>query len=81
MNLECAVTIAGIRTKILFSEGALKKDLKRPKFERMAERFDRNIREFAMGFMSAPSYAAQAQEIYCGADISTLTRMIEAGEI
>ena len=31
--------------------------------------------------MAAPSYTAQAQEIYYGADISTLTRMIEAGEI
>ena len=70
-----------LRVKILFSEGALKKDLKRPKFELMAERFERNIPGFALGFMAAPSYTAQAQEIYYGADIATLTRLIEAGEI
>ena len=70
-----------LRAKILFSEGALKKDLKRPKFERQSERFDREIPEFEMGYMAASSYTEKTQEIIYGADISILTKMIEAGEI
>jgi transposase len=70
-----------LRAKILFSEGALKKDLKRPKFERQAERFSRDIPAFAMGYALANNSTANEEEICYGADISTLTRMIEAGEI
>ena len=70
-----------LRAKILFSEGALKKDLKRPKFERQVERFSRDVPAFAMGYVLADNNSVSDQEICYGADISTLTRMIEAGEI
>jgi len=70
-----------LRAKILFSEGALKKDLKRPKFERQAERFSRDIPAFAMGYALANNGAVNEEDICYGADISTLTKMIEAGEI
>ena len=70
-----------LRAKILFSEGALKKDLKRPKFERQAERFSRDIPAFAMGYALANNGTVNEEGICYGADISTLTRMIEAGEI
>ena len=70
-----------LRAKILFSEGALKKDLKRPIFDRQAERFSRDIPAFAMGYALANNGTVNEEEICYGADISTLTRMIEAGEI
>jgi len=70
-----------LRAKIVFSEGALKKDLKRPKFERQAERFSRDIPAFAMGYALVNNGTVSEEEICYGADISTLTRMIEAGEI
>ena len=70
-----------LRAKILFSEGALKKDLKRPKFERQAERFSRDIPAFAMGYALASYSTTNDEEIFYGADISTLTRMIESSEI
>jgi transposase len=69
-----------LRAKILFSEGALKKDLKRPKFERQVERFSRDVPALAMGY-ALVSNTVNDEEICYGADISTLTRMIEAGEI
>ena len=57
------------------------KDLKRPKFERQVERFSRDVPAFAMGYVLADNNSVSDQEIFYGADISTLTRMIEAGEI
>lgn len=73
-----------LRAKILFSEGAFKKGLQRPKFERrmgygnpdlpvmfrMASGIDSNER----------STEDEATEVNYGVDISILTRMIEAGE-
>ena len=70
-----------LRAKILFSEGAFKKELQRPKFERQAEGFSRDIPAFAMGYALANNSTANEEDICYGADISTLTRMIEVGEI
>ena len=73
-----------LRAKILFSEGALKKDLKRPKFERQVERFSREAPTFEMGYITefgGFSSSIKDREINYGADISILIKMIEAGEI
>ena len=69
-----------LRAKILFSEGAFKKELQRPKFERRIERFGREIPDFAMEFV-IDTGAQKDHEINYGVDISILTRMIESGEI
>lgn len=85
-----------LRAKILFSEGAFKKELQRPKFERRQDRFSRETPLVEMGyalpdmpmFRMAPGMASknkagenEATEVNYGVDISILTRMIEAGEI
>lgn len=77
--------IIALRAKILFSEGAFKKQTIRPKFERRREP-ERATRDFAMAYMclerATPHQPAEpAREINFGADISTLTRLIESGEI
>ena len=69
-----------LRAKILFSEGAFKKELQRPKFERRIERFGREMPDFAMEFV-IDTDIQKDDEINYGVDISILTRMIESGEI
>ena len=70
-----------LRAKILFAEGAFKKQLIRPKFER------RNVPDHAIASYARTddfaSYQQQPQqkEINYGVDISTLVFMIENGEI
>jgi transposase len=70
-----------LRAKILFAEGAFKKQLIRPKFER------RNVSDLAtMGYARADDFASYQlqplqKEINYGVDISTLVSMIENGEI
>ncbi len=85
-----------LRANILFSAGAFKKELQRPKFERRQDRFNRETPLVDMGyalpdmpmFRRVPGSDIQgkedesaALEINYGVDISILTRMIEAGEI
>ncbi|HPM50293.1 MAG TPA: ISL3 family transposase [Methylotenera sp.] len=85
-----------LRAKILFAEGAFKKKLIRPKFERRyvpdyatigyaradEVNFTEGGREGALGYDFA-SFQQQPQqtEINYGVDISTLVSMIENGEI
>lgn len=70
-----------LRAKILFAEGAFKKKLIRPKFER------RYVPDYAtIGYARADDFASYQQqpqqtEINYGVDISTLVSMIENGEI
>jgi len=69
-----------LRAKILFSEGAQKRA--KPKFERRAAPRMAEIamsRSFTVPDFDQPS--CPAKEINYGADISTLARMIEAGEL
>ena len=74
-----------LRAKILFSEGAFKKQTIRPKFGRRQEP-QIETRGYAM-FEYAGRYINRDQpkpvekEINFGTDISTLTKMIEAGEL
>ncbi|MBU3627173.1 ISL3 family transposase [Polynucleobacter sp. JS-Safj-400b-B2] len=74
-----------LRAKILFSEGAFKKELQRPKFER---RMGYGNPDLPVMFRMAPGMVGkdkvdetEATEVNYGVDISILTRMIEAGEI
>ncbi len=70
-----------LRAKILFAEGAYKKQLIRPKFER------RNTPDYAtIGYARVDDFRAYQPEppqteINYGVDISTLVSMIENGEI
>ncbi len=70
-----------LRAKILFAEGAFKKQLIKPKFER------RNAPDYAsIGYAMVDDFAKYQQqpqqtEINYGVDISTLVSMIENGEI
>lgn len=70
-----------LRAKILFSEGAQKRV--KPKLERRAA--PRMAIEFAMSRSFAvpdfDQHSSPAKEINYGADISTLTRMIESGQL
>jgi len=77
-----------LRAKILFAEGAFKKELIRPKFER--RRATERLLSIDMpgGFESfhrhspiANQQERTSSEINYGPDISTLTRMIEDGEL
>lgn len=78
-----------LRAKILFSEGAFKKQTIEPKFERRREP-QISTRNFEMALMrEMPAYTISTsnqpseppREINFGSDISTLTRMIENGEL
>jgi transposase len=74
-----------LRAKILFSEGVLKKQTIRPKFERRREP-ELATRNFEMAYMCLERVvphqpSVPAREVNFGADISTLTRLIEAGEL
>jgi len=70
-----------LRAKILFAEGAFKKKLIRPKFER------RYVPDYGtVGFARADDFVSYQpeqpqKEINYGVDISTLVSMIENGEI
>jgi hypothetical protein len=76
-----------LRAKILFAEGAFKKQIIRPKFARRRE--EPAAGAFTVGYMSfggeAPKRSNQhveiEREVNFGVDISTLTRLIESGEI
>lgn len=67
-----------LRAKILFAEGAFKKQVIRPKFERRRQD-DSRFAGFAMLTRLQPE--RQETVINCGVDISTLTEMIEGGHI
>lgn len=74
-----------LRAKILFAEGAFKKQLSKPKFERRREPDDASM-NYAMftgiNSMKPTKHQESAPtEINYGVDISTLVRMIENGEI
>ena len=78
-----------LRAKILFSEGAFKKQTIKPKFERsrVSQVATRNFEMALMREMPAYAFTASyqpnesAREINFGADISTLVRLIESGEL
>lgn len=67
-----------LRAKILFAEGAFKKQIIRTKFERCPES---STQEFAKVQMMTHQHETQAQELNYGPDISTLARMIESGQL
>jgi transposase len=76
-----------LRAKILFAEGAFKKQIIRPKFARRRE--EPAAGALTVGYMTfggeAPKRSNQhveiEREVNFGVDISTLTRLIESGEI
>lgn len=67
-----------LRAKILFAEGAFKKQIIRPKFERRRQDDSRFV-----GYAMMTNFQSEPKEtvINYGVDISTLVEMIEAGEI
>lgn len=70
-----------LRAKILFAEGAFKRQIIRPKFERRSRQDVPELMGLAYaGFMT---YQPDQQEtvINYGVDISTLIEMIEGGHI
>lgn len=67
-----------LRAKILFSEGAHKIVKPKPKFERRAPDNDRFLASYSL---YTPSTQKEEPGKNYGADISTLARMIEAGEL
>jgi len=73
-----------LRAKILFSEGAFKKELQRPKFER---RMYYGLPEEVLARLAKEAEIEERMnangelEVNYGVDISILTRMIETGEI
>lgn len=69
-----------LRAKILFIEGAHKVIQPRPKFERREESASMNYAMFSLGD-SLPSTRTVEMAKNYGADLSTLARMIEHGEI
>lgn len=70
-----------LRAKILFAEGAYKKQIIKPKFERRRQQADTKIIGFAYaGFMTNQPESKET-EINYGVDISTLIEMIESGHI
>ena len=73
-----------LRAKILFSEGAFKKGLKRSKFERQNNRvMNKDFSNIAFyGLVGDLNQSnTEETEINYGVDISILTKMIEDGEI
>jgi hypothetical protein len=70
-----------LRAKILFAEGAFKKQIIKPKFERRRQQSDNEFASFALaGFMTNQPEPKET-EINFGVDISTLIEMIENGHI
>ncbi len=67
-----------LRAKVLFAEGAFKKQIIRPKFERRRQDDSRFV-----GYAMMTSFQPEPQEteINYGVDISTLVEMIEGGHI
>ena len=70
-----------LRAKILFAEGAFKKQIIRPKFERWPQQYEPGYAGFAMADMSFDQPDQAETEINYGVDISTLVEMIENGQI
>jgi transposase len=75
-----------LRAKILFAEGAFKKQSIRPKFERRrefihADEVSRLVSDFASRTRMTPQHNAAPREINYGPDISTLTQMLENGDL
>lgn len=70
-----------LRAKILFAEGAFKKQLIKPKFERRRQPEDRALAHMAYAGLSSHQQDSTETEINFGVDISTLVDMIEHGEI
>ena len=71
-------SFSALRAKILYSEGAHKVIMPRPKFERQVR--EPRIIMYDMATYSPSTQTAEKPKNY-GADISTLVRMIESGEI
>ena len=73
-----------LRAKILFAEGAFKKQNVKPKFARRRAEADVMMRAFttnATASWTTNQHDEPSREINYGVDISTLTRLIENGEI
>jgi transposase len=70
-----------LRAKILFAEGAFKKRLIRPKFERRQQQYEPRCAGFALATPMTNQPVQQETEINYGVDISTLVEMIEDGLI
>lgn len=74
-----------LRAKILFAEGAFKKQIIRPKFERRLKVAEPRTVAYEMFTRAVPQIADQhdepATEINYGPSISTLAELIEAGEL
>jgi transposase len=70
-----------LRAKILFAEGAFKKQIIKPKFERRRSQSDTAHARFALAEFSPNQPNQKEFEINYGVDISTLIEMIERGHI
>lgn len=70
-----------LRAKILFAEGAFKKQLIKPKFERRRQQADMEFVGFALAGFVINQPEPKETEINFGVDISTLIEMIESGHI
>ncbi|WP_434782447.1 ISL3 family transposase [Ferrovum myxofaciens] len=78
-----------LRAKILFAEGAFKKELIKPKFSKRRPEQDLRMKGYMMEYVSlaralpetSNQHNDEGRELNYGVDISTLTRMIENGEI
>jgi transposase len=70
-----------LRAKILFAEGAFKKQIIKPKFERRRQQPDTEFASFAFAGSMTNQPETKETEINYGVDISTLIEMIESGHI
>lgn len=70
-----------LRAKILFAEGAFKKQIIKPKFERRKQQLEPGFIGYAHYGMNRHQPEPEETEINYGVDISTLIRMIENGEL
>lgn len=69
-----------LRAKILFAEGAHKRQHARPKFERKSRMPPQAMGRMTSFFVDECSLSTQSEKNY-GADISTLIQLIESGEL
>lgn len=72
-----------LRAKVLFAEGAFKKEKRRPKFERRQAGKEMMDQTATLSLARCMTFSTQAEEVEknYGVDISTLARMIENGEL
>lgn len=70
-----------LRAKILFAEGAFKKQIIKPKFERHRQQAGTEFASFALAGYMTNQPEPKETEINFGVDISTLIEMIESGHI